>query len=89
MRPKKLSASVAVPPAPLRVPGLWPLALSVRSVTSVTNAKSNNEIIPGAVHRSPGICLTAEKNLGKPQLEDHMMKGLCDQSPQMGSLTSK
>jgi len=39
-----------------------------------------------AVHRSPGICLTAEENPRKPQLGDHQMKGLCDQSiPQMGS----
>ena len=44
-------------------------------------------MIPGAVHRSPDICLTAEKNSRKPQLEDRLMKGLCDQSwPQMGSL---
>ena len=38
-----------------------------------------------AVHRSPGICLTAEEYSRKPQLGDHLMKGLCDQSsPQMG-----
>ena len=43
-----------------------------------------------AVHRSPGIFFTAEENPGKPQLGDHLMKGLCDQSsPQMGSLSSK
>ena len=30
---------------------------------------SDNEMIPGVVHRSPGICLTAEENPGKPQLE--------------------
>ena len=27
----------------------------------------DNEIIPGAVHRSPGIYLIAEENSGKPQ----------------------
>ena len=37
-------------------------------------------MIPGAAHRSPGICLTAEENPGKPQLGDRLMKGLCDQS---------
>ena len=35
------------------------------------NDNSDNEMIPGAVHRSPGICLTAEK---KPQLGDRLMK---------------
>ena len=44
-------------------------------------------MIPDAVHRSPGICLTAKENFGKPQLGDRLMKGLCDQSsPQMGPL---
>ena len=39
---------------------------------------------------SPGICLTAEENPGRPQVGDRLMKGLCDQSsPQMVSLTSK
>ena len=38
-----------------------------------------------AVHRSPGICLKAEENPGKPQLGDRLMKGLRDQTlPQMG-----
>ena len=27
------------------------------------NAKGDNEIVPGALHRSPGICLTAEERL--------------------------
>ena len=40
------------------------------------------------MHRSPGICLTAEENPRKPQLGDRLMKGLCDQSsPQMGPLS--
>ena len=47
-------------------------------------------MIPGAVHRSPDIFLTAEENLGISQLGNRLMKGLCDQStPKMGSLTSK
>ena len=44
-------------------------------------------MIPGALQRSPGICLMAEENPGKAQLEDRPMKGLCDQSsPQWGPL---
>ena len=52
---------MAVPPAPAppRVPSQRPLA---PSVTSVLNDKGDNEMILGAVHRSPGICLTAEEN---------------------------
>ena len=50
---KKLLVSVAVPPAPVLV--LSRLPTSVASVTSVANDKDDNEIILGAVHRSPGI----------------------------------
>ena len=71
-----------VPSAPVWVSSQRPLD---PRVTSVTNDKSQNEMIPGAVHSSAGIFLTAEENPGY-----HLMKGLCDQSsPQMGSLTSK
>ena len=63
LRPKKLSVSVTVPPAPVRVPSQRPLAPSVASVTSVANDKGDNEMILGAVHRSPGICLTDEETL--------------------------
>ena len=88
--PKKNFVSVAVPPAPVRVPSQRPLAPSDASVTSVANDKDDNEMILGSVHRSPGICLTAEENSRKPQLGDRLMNGLCDQSsPQMGFLTSK
>ena len=46
-----------------------------------------NEMIAGAVHRYPGIYLTAGENSRKPQLGDRLIKGLCDQSYlQMGSL---
>ena len=88
--PKKLNASVAVPAAPVRVSSQRPLAPSVASVTLVANDKGDNEMILGAVHRSPGICLTVEENPRKPQLGDRPMKGLCDQaSPHMGSLSFK
>ena len=59
---KKLSASVAVPPSPLRVPSQRLLAPSVTSVISVANDKSDNEMITGAVHRSRGIRITVEEN---------------------------
>ena len=48
--------------SPVRVPSQRPLAPSVASVTSIANDKGDNEIILAAVHRSPGICLTAEEN---------------------------
>ena len=53
------------------------------------NDKGDNGMIPGAVHRSPGTCLTAEENLEKPQLGNFRWR-LCDQwSPQMGTLICK
>ena len=73
--PKKFQTSVAVPPAPVRVPSQRPLAPSVASVTSVANDKDDNEMILRAVYRSPGICLTAEENPRKHQLGDRLMKG--------------
>ena len=74
---------MAVPPAPLRVPSQ---RLLPPNVALVANDKGDNEMIPGAAHRSPGICLTAEENPRKPKLGDRLMKGLCDLSPpQMGS----
>ena len=44
LQPKKLSVSVAVPPAPVRIPSQSPLAPSVASVISVANDKGNNEM---------------------------------------------
>ena len=63
---QKKFVSVAVPPAPVRVPSQRPFAPRVALVTSVANDKGDNEIILGAEHRSPGICLTAEENPKKP-----------------------
>jgi len=65
-----------VPPAPVQVPSQRPLALNVMSVTLVINDKGDNEMLLGAVHRFPGICLTVEENPRKPQLGDRLMKGL-------------
>ena len=54
------------------------------------NEEGDNEMIPGTVHRSPGMCLTAEENPGKTQLGNRLMKGLCGQSsPHVRSLISK
>ena len=50
LRPKELLVTVAVPPAPVRVPSQRPLAPSVASVMSVANDKGDNEMILGAVH---------------------------------------
>ena len=66
---------MVVPPAPVRVPGQRSIAPSIASVTSVANHKGANEIILGAVHRSPDICVTAEENPTKPQQGDRLMKG--------------
>ena len=44
---KKLSVSVAVPPAPVRVSSQRPLSPSVASVISVANDKGDNEMILG------------------------------------------
>ena len=52
---------VAVPPAPVRVPSQRPLAPIVVTVTSVTNDKGDNEMIPGAMNRSPDISLEIKK----------------------------
>jgi hypothetical protein len=40
------------------------------------NQKGDNEVKLGVVHRSSGICLTAEENTGKHQLGDHLMEGV-------------
>ena len=53
---KKRLVSVAVPPAPVMVPSQRPLAPNVASITSIANDKGDNEIILGAVRRSPGFC---------------------------------
>ena len=53
---------MAVPPAPVLVPSQRLHKPSATSVTSVANDKDDNEVILGTVHRSLGICLTAEEN---------------------------
>ena len=64
---------MTVPPAPVRVPSQSSLA---PSVMSVANDKGDNWMIPGAVHRSPDIYLTAEENPEKPEPVDRLMKAV-------------
>ena len=54
------------------VTGLLP-RVSRQSHLSISD-ESFNEVVPGALHISLGICLTAEENPEKPQLGDRMMK---------------
>ena len=42
-------------PDRIRFPSLKSVAPNATSVTSVANDKGDNERIPGAVHRSPGV----------------------------------
>ena len=67
LRTKKLHASVTMTAAPVWVPRQRPLDSSLTSVTSVGDDKGD-EIVPGAVYRSPDISLRAEETPGKPQL---------------------
>ena len=62
---KKLSVTMAVPPAPVRVPSQRPLAPRVASVTLVANDNGDNEMILGAVCRSPRISLQPRKTSAK------------------------
>ena len=66
---------MAVLPAPVRVPSQRLVAPSVTSITPEANDKGYNVMIPGAVHRFPGIFLTTEENPGKPQLGDRRLRG--------------
>ena len=72
---------MAVPAASARVTSQRPLVSSVTTVTLPANDKGDNEMTPGAVPRSPDICLMTEKTPGKPQLGYRLIKGLCDHSP--------
>ena len=40
------------------------------------NVKGDNEMMQGDVLRSPGMCLMAAENTGKPQLGDSMVKAV-------------
>ena len=54
--------------------GFLALAPNVSSITSSANDKGDNEMIPGAVHKSPGICLKVKENPENSQLGDRLMK---------------
>ena len=57
-----------MPPSPVPIPSQRPRESRQSSLSA--NDKGDNEVIPGAVHRSHGIYLTDEKNPGRPQLRD-------------------
>ena len=68
---------MTVLPVPVRVSSQSSLAPNVASVTLVANDKGDYEMIPGTVHKFPGICLTAEENPGKPKLGDRELINAC------------
>jgi len=70
------SASVAVPPAPSRVPNQYHLPRASRQSRLSANDKFDKEEKAGSVHRYTEIYLTAEANPGKHQLGDRMMKAV-------------
>ena len=47
-----------------------------RQPCMTANEKGDNEMIPGAVHRIPGIYLTDKESPGKLQLGDFLMKAV-------------
>ena len=65
---------MAVPPALVWFQAKGHLPRVSRQSRLSANDKGDNEMIPGAVHRAPGIYLTAEEKTGKPQLGDRVMK---------------
>ena len=63
-RPKnKLQASEVVPQAPIPVPNQDHFPRVPRQSRLSANDNGDNEMISGAVHRSPSIYRTAEENL--------------------------
>ena len=60
-----------MPPAHIRVPIQRSLPRVSRQSRLSPNDKGDNEMIPGAVHRSLEICRTAEENPRQSQLGDH------------------
>ena len=67
---------MVVPPASVQVPNQRSLAPNVTSVSLTANDIGDIDMIPGTVHRSPGIYLTTEENPAKPQLVERMMKAI-------------
>jgi hypothetical protein len=65
---------VAVPLTPVKVLSQWLVPRVSHQSRLSPNDKVDNEVKLGAVHRSPGICPTAEENARKTQIGDHLMK---------------
>ena len=63
---------MAVPPATVLVLANGDFPQVSRQSRLAANNKGDNEMKPGAMHRSPGIYLIAEENLAKPQIRELM-----------------
>ena len=61
LQAKKAFTSVAMPTVPVQVPSQRPFGPSVMS-SGLSSNKSDTEMIPEVVHKSPGIYLTYEQN---------------------------
>ena len=79
MRPKNLYASVAVPPASVRIPSQRPLAPRVASVTLVANDKGDNEMIRGTVRpviASNGVPFLQVRSVGSHRTPGREKEGM-------------
>ena len=65
-----------MPPALVQVQNHCPLARISRQSCLKSNNEGDNELILGADHRSPSICLSAEEKPRKPLLGDPVMKAV-------------
>ena len=65
-----------VPPAPARVPEQLTMSQMSSQSRLSANDKGDNEVKPGAVHRSPDIYFAAEENPGKPQPGNRLMNAV-------------
>ena len=79
LEPKKLSVSVAVPPAPVRVPSQRPLAPMSRQSHRSLMIRVIMILSWGPCTDPLAFALQPRKTPKKPQLGDRLMKGLCDQ----------
>ena len=71
-----MESFVAVPPASVQLILKDHFPRVSRQSCLSANYKSDNEMIPGAAHGSPGIYLRTEENSENPKLGDRLMKAL-------------
>ena len=77
-----------MPPARVRIPSPEHFS-QAPSQSRLSTDDRDNEMIPGTVHKSPGIGPTAEGNPGKPQIGDQRMKIVRPVIASNGSFISK